>query len=315
MAVYWSAMRIALIVNPLSGRRRVPKVLPAVEAGLRRRGIVYRLHLTGSAAETVSLVRRLDPRTVDALVSMGGDGTNFQVLNGLLGPGADRRVPPLGIIPAGRGNSFARDLGIRSVADGLDALAAGLLQAVDVCRFTQPGGVYHFVNLMGFGFVTDVAVTAARVPWLGDAGYGLGVLYRVLGLKFHRLEMEIDDQRFSAPNCFVEICNSRYTGGAMCMAPEARIDDGRFDAVVLSPLRRLKLITSFPRIYRGTHGLLEEVAMLQGSTARIVSTPAKTLLPDGEIFGVTPTRIDILPGRVQYFALPNHGGHEAERTS
>ena len=246
---------------------------------------------------------------------MGGDGTNFQVLNGLLGPGADRRVPPLGIIPAGRGNSFARDLGIRSVTDGLDALAAGRLQAVDVCRFTQPGGVYHFVNLMGFGFVTDVAVTAARVPWLGDAGYGLGVLYRVLGLKFHRLEMEIDDQRFSAPNCFVEICNSRYTGGAMCMAPEARIDDGRFDAVVLSPLRRLKLITSFPRIYRGTHGLLEEVAMLQGSTARIVSTPAKTLLPDGEIFGATPTRIDILPGRVQYFALPNRRGREAERTS
>ena len=298
-------MRIALIVNPRSGGYRVPKALPAVEAGLRQRGIDYGLIWTASAAEAVSVARGLDLDAIDALVSMGGDGTNYQILNGLLGPDEDRRIPPLGIIPAGRGNSFARDLELRTLQDGMDALAAGRLQAVDVCRFTQPGGTRHyFVNLMGLGFVTDVALTASRVPWLGDASYALGVLYRVLGLKFHRLEIQIDGRRIVAPNCFVEICNSRYTGGAMCMAPRARIDDGRFDAVLLSPLRRLKLIASFPKIYRGTHGLLEEIDFFQGRKAEIVAMPSKALLPDGEIFGRTPTRIEILPRRVQYFALP-----------
>jgi diacylglycerol kinase (ATP) len=297
-------MKIALIVNPYSGGRQVDAALPAVEAGLRRRRIAYTLYRTRSAAEAVDIVCRLERGSCDALVSMGGDGTNYQVLNGLLKADEDRRLPPLGIIPAGRGNSFARDLGLHSLIDGLDALALGRTQAVDLCRFTQPGGTYYFVNLMGLGFVTDVALTAARLPWLGDASYVLGVLYRVLGLTFHHLDLEIDGRRLAARNCFVEICNSRYTGGAMCMAPQARIDDGRFDVVLLAPLRRAKLVASFPRIFRGTHGLLQEVDFIQGRTAKIVTAPPKALLPDGEIFGTTPTRVDILARRLHYFALP-----------
>lgn len=297
-------MKIALIVNPCSGRCSVDKALPAVQAGLRRRGIAYRLHRTRSVAEAAQLLRRSDFAACDALVSMGGDGTNYQLLNGLLRADEDRRLPPLGIIPCGRGNSFARDLGLGSVEDGLDALAGGRLQPVDVCRFTQPGGPGYFVNLMGLGFVTDVAVTAARLPWLGDAGYAVGVFHRVLGLKPHRLLLEVDGERVAAANCFVEICNSRYTGGAMCMAPEARLDDGFFDLVLLAPLSRLKLVASFPRIYRGTHGSLKEVRFIRARRAAIATAPVKRLLPDGEVLGFTPTEVDVLRRRVAYFRLP-----------
>jgi len=166
-------------------------------------------------------------------------------------PHPNRRLPPLGILPCGRGNSFARDLGLDSVEDGLDALAGGRLQPVDVCRFTQPDGPGYFVNLMGLGFVTDVAVTAARLPWLGDAGYAVGGFHRVLGLKPHRLTLDADGERIEADNCFVEICNSRYTGGAMCMVPDARLDDGFFDVVLLAPLSRLKIDRQLPRDLQG----------------------------------------------------------------
>jgi len=297
-------MKAALIVNPRAGRGKRYTLLPALKNGLHRRGLRGDLYLPRTIAEAAAVVRRLPLDAYDAVATVGGDGTNYQLLNTLLRDDPQRPLPPLAIIPAGRGNSFARDLDLQSVNDGLDALAGGLLQPVDVCRFTQPGGPYYFVNLMGLGFVTDVAVTAARLPWLGDAGYAVGVFHRVLGLRSHRLEMEIDGARIETDNCFVEICNSRFTGGAMRMAPEARLDDGLFDVVLLASLGRLKLIGSFPRIYNGTHGRLQEIRFLRARRLRVRTVPPKTLLPDGEVFGATPTEVDILPRRVTYFRLP-----------
>lgn len=297
-------MKIELIVNLQSGRCPPKALLPFLEKGLRQRGIRYRLHLSRSTAQAAQIVSRLPLDACDAAATLGGDGTNYQLLNTLLRADENRQLPPLGIIPCGRGNSFARDLGLGSVEDGLDALAGGCLQPVDVCRFTQPDGPRYFVNLMGLGFVTDVAVTAARLPWLGDAGYAVGVFHRVLGLKPHLLTLGVDGERIEADNCFVEICNSRFTGGAMCMAPDARLDDGFFDVVLLAPLSRLKLIASFPRIYQGTHGNLKEIRFIRARRATIVTAPVKRLLPDGEVFGVTPTHVDILPRRVAYFCLP-----------
>jgi len=296
--------KAALIVNPQACQRQGAQLLPSLEQGLHRRGIRCDIHRPRSAAEARAVIERLDSGAGDTIVAVGGDGTNYQLLNTLLRAGEERPLPPLGVIPAGRGNSFARDLGLRTVDDGLDALVGGRLQPVDVCRFTQPDGPHYFVNLMGLGFVTDVAATAARLPWLGDASYAVGVFFRMLGLRFHQLVLDIDGRRIEAANCFVEICNSRYTGGAMCMAPDALLDDGRFDVVLLAPLSRLKLVTSFPKIYNGTHGQLKEVAFMRARTLRVATRPAKTLLPDGEVFGTTPTRVDILPRRVQYFRLP-----------
>ena len=90
----------------------------------------------------------------------------------------------------------------------------------------------------------------------------------------------------------------------MKMAPDARIDDGLFDVVILGPLSRASLLRTFPKIYAGTHGDHPSVTMVRGKTATVRTRPVKTLLPDGELFGVTPTTIDVLPGRVRFFAHP-----------
>ncbi|MBT8351736.1 MAG: diacylglycerol kinase family lipid kinase [Deltaproteobacteria bacterium] len=256
-------------------------------------------HYHGHAAE---IIKNIPLSEYDGIVSMGGDGTNYHVLNGLLKYHHDAELPPVGIIPAGRGNSFAKDLEIHTQEDGFAALSRGKTRAVDVCRFSQDNDMYYFVNLMGLGFVTDVAKTAARFRWAGDLSYVIGVLYRTMRLKFHSLEMEIDGQLISQENCFVEICNSRFTGGDMLMAPKAKIDDGLFDLVVAEPLSRTNLISTFPKIFKGTHGDNPAVTFYQGKTAWIRTTPVKTLLPDGEIFGTSPTQISILPGRVRYYS-------------
>jgi YegS/Rv2252/BmrU family lipid kinase len=296
-------VKIALIANPNSGKASGRKLIPAAEKRLGANRITSDVYLTRYHGHASEIVKQLSIREYDAVVSMGGDGTNYQVLNGVLKYHGDADLPPLGIIPAGRGNSFCKDLQLFTAADGIDALSQKATRKVDVCRFTQHNTDFYFVNLMGLGFVTDVARTAAGFKWAGDLSYVIGVFYHTLGLRCHFMELEIDGKNSAGNNCFVEFCNSRFTGGDMLMAPDAKIDDGRFDAVIVAPLSRIGLISTFPKIFKGTHGQNPAVRFVRGKSATICTRPEKALLPDGEIFGTTPTRIDILPGLVRYFSL------------
>jgi diacylglycerol kinase (ATP) len=293
-------MKIALIANPFSGGFNTTRTLAEVKQKLYHHDIRFDLFLSSHHQHPVEIAKSLPLFEYDAIVSMGGDGTNYQVLNGLLKNQDNKILPPLGIIPAGRGNSFARDLEIFSINDGISAIAGQTSRPVDVCSFTQGMETHYFVNLMGFGFVTDVARTAAYCNRLGDASYIIGVLHRMLGLRFHEMELEIDGVSFSGENCFVEFCNSRYTGGDMIMAPHARIDDGFFDVVILGPLSRISLLKTLPGLFKGTHGKNKSVQFVRGKNAIVRTIPEKTLLPDGEIFGITPTEINILPSRVRF---------------
>ena len=295
-------MTIALIANPCAGGGKGARIIPWVEDTLRGSGIDYRIFITQHHGHAMEIAGRLAGAPYDGFVSVGGDGTNFHLLNGLLKNSAPPSLPPIGIVPVGSGNSFALDLGIRSSEAGLRALIRGRTRPVDVCCFSQNGEPWYFVNLTGFGFVTDVAATAHQLKRWGDFSYVLGVVYRLMGLHFHHLQLTLDGRRIGGDNCFVEFCNSRYTGGRMLMAPQARIDDGWFDVVVVGPLSRLSLVTTFPKIFKGTHGENPAVRIYRARTAEVFTDPPKTLLPDGEIFGSTPTRITIHPQRVRYFA-------------
>ena len=295
-------MIIALIANPCAGGGKGSRIIPWVENNLSQNGIDYRIFITQHHAHAMEIASRLEPARYDGVVSVGGDGTNFHLLNGLLKNNRPESLPPVGIIPVGSGNSFALDLDIGSTEDGLRALVRGRTRPVDVCRFDQTGESWYFINLAGFGFVTDVAQTAHRLKRCGDFSYVLGVFYRLMGLRFHRMQLTLDGQRFDADNCFVEFCNSRYTGGRMLMAPEARIDDGWFDVVVAGPLSRISLLTTFPKIFKGTHAENPAVRIYRAKRAEVFTDPPKALLPDGEIFGSTPTQITIHPQMIRYFS-------------
>ncbi len=294
-------MKIALVANPKSGGKNREGSIREIQNRLKALRIQCEAYFTRYHGHAVDIVRNLAHRKLDAIVAVGGDGTNCQVVNGLLKYYGDGELPTVGLIPLGRGNSFARDLSICSIKEGIKAIVRRNPRAVDVCRFSQGKNSYYFVNLLGLGFVTDVAKTAARFNWAGDASYILGVFYRTLGLRFHDMVLEIDGRTVSGENCFVEICNSRFTGGDMLMAPDAVIDDGWFDVVVAAPLSRVSLIATLPKIFKGTHGVHEAVHFFRGKSAHIATRPIKQLLPDGEIFGNTPVEIRLIPKALKYF--------------
>ncbi|MBW2001820.1 MAG: acylglycerol kinase family protein, partial [Deltaproteobacteria bacterium] len=130
-------MRVALIAKPLTGpRNKANDISQAIDqlAACHIHCVVFE---TQYHAHALKIVQGLPLSEFDALIAMGGDGTNYHLLNGVLRFHGDRPIPPLGIIPTGRGNSFAKDLNIHSMADGIAAIIRQRTLAVDVCRFTQ----------------------------------------------------------------------------------------------------------------------------------------------------------------------------------
>jgi len=295
-------MKVALMINPYAGGKKGIKLLPVIEKRLSRAGIEYHTYLSLYHEHTVKIASELDIVQYDAVIAVGGDGTNFHVLNGLLSCFRPETIPPVGILPIGSGNSFARDLDIFSLDDGLQAIVENKPRWIDVCSFSQAEKKYYFVNIAGFGFVTDVAETARRFKWLGDFSYIVGIFHRTLGLHVHHMELELDGRAVSGENCFVVFCNSRFTGGNMLMAPEARIDDGLMDIIIVGKLSRTSLLSTLPKIYTGSHLRHPAVSHVKAGTVRIKTRPEKTLLADGEVFGTTPVTITVHPKMIRYLA-------------
>jgi len=293
-------MKIALIVNPEAGGGKCGKRISEIKRKLTLNSIKYKIFTSFYHEHIVKTASEIPAARYDAIVSVGGDGTNFHTLNGLLKNFSPDQIPPLGIIPAGSGNSFAKDLQINGLDDGICSIVENNPRRVDVCSFTQAGKPFFFVNLAGFGFVTDVAKTAGRFKFLKDFSYIIGIFHRIASLSFHYMELEIDGKMIKAENCFVEFCNSRFTGGSMLMAPEARIDDGWMDIVVTGTLSRTDLLATLPKIFKGTHLRNPSVKHYRAKTAKIRTWPAKPLLPDGELFGTTPSKIDVHHKMIRY---------------
>ncbi|WP_022666496.1 diacylglycerol/lipid kinase family protein [Desulfospira joergensenii] len=288
-------MKIALVVNPFSGGKRTGKRLSMVKRALEGKGIESDIFISRFKGHLAEIARNLDPGAYGAVAAMGGDGTSFHMINGLLSAHRPDQLPPLALLPSGSGNSFARDLELLTLEQGIQAIVRNRPRPVDLLRFSRGKDCFYFINLMGLGFVTDVAVTAERFKVFHDLSYLIGVIHRTASLSSFHMELKVDGKPFSGPGCFVEICNSRYTGGSMLMAPGAEIDDGLMDIVIAGPLTRRKLLGSLPRIYSGTHIRMKEVSCIQGKKLEIKTFPSKALLPDGEIMGVTPGTVEVLP--------------------
>jgi YegS/Rv2252/BmrU family lipid kinase len=233
-------------------------------------------------------------------VLVGGDGTLFEALNGMVKAG---RFVPVAQIPVGTGNSFIKDLGIESVEDGLRALTEGRTRAVDIGRVRSAAGEYHFVNLVGAGFVADVGSRAVTFKLFGDLSYTIGVLLGLAVLRAAPCRLVVDGKESVRDALFIEVCNSRKTGGDMIMAPSAKVDDGLFDVVIARAMNRRTLLKLFPLIFTGEHVKDPHVETFRCSRISVSFEPPQKVTPDGEILGTTPLDIEVVPRALEVFSL------------
>lgn len=295
-------MRLAVIFNSSAAAGRSARLRGPVAAHMRRLGIEPHFLPTHAPGHAIELAASTDLNGVDGLVAAGGDGTVFEVVNGLYRRPAGERVP-LGVLPVGTGNAFARDLGLGpgDWRSALDLIARGRVTRIDVGRVEARDDPFHFVNIVGMGFAVDAGLAARRLKALGNAAYTLATLWRVLRLKSYPLEIEIDGERVTEDNVFVEVSNTRYTGTRFLIAPRARMDDGLLDVTLLRGLGRMRLLRLFPTIYDGRHLAFEEVRTWQARHIRILAPEGMPLAPDGEFRGVTPVEIRCLPQDLALF--------------
>ena len=295
-------MNLLLVFNPHAGGGRAARLEDAVLAALAPFARVNR-HLTTGPGSATEHLASLDLRGYDGVVAAGGDGTLFEVVNGLCAH-AEHARPALGVLPVGTGNAFARDLGLEpgDWRHGVELLRAGRTRPVDVGHVASPAGDYHFINIVGAGLPVAAMLTAEHLKALGRSAYTAATLWQALRCRSEPFELELDGEPVRQDSLFVEIANTRYTGTSFLIAPDAEMDDGMFDVILVRRLPRRRLLRLFPSIYGGTHVRYPEVTVRRAREVRILAPAGLPLAPDGELRGSTPATVRCLPGHLRVFA-------------
>jgi len=283
--------RTVLVANPRAAGGRCEGRLRAL---LGRLGPGVECAWTDGPGHATALARRAADDGADRVVAVGGDGTLFEVVNGLF---QGERRPALGLLPLGTGNSFARDFGLHEPEPAIRALQGDRRRPVDVVRVVHRDGVVHYVNLLSIGFTAAAgALTNRRFKPFGATGYVLAVLVSMLRLDHPRFPLAVDEEALDGRACtLISFSNTRYTGGTMMMAPSADPADGRVDVVRVGAMGRRRLLGCFPRIFRGTHPELEEVDVGTARSVRFALDGPVDVMIDGEVYSrVTPDSFDAL---------------------
>lgn len=246
-----------------------------------------------------SLLDRVKETSYDAIFSFGGDGTMFEILQGIMPWRSDYGVmPTLGWVPVGTGNSFLRDFKIKDSASAVNMILQHHTKKIDVIRLTHEEGELFFVNMLSMGFAARVGkLTNEQLKPFGMGGYLLAVLLCAAQLRTYPLSYGGKLHQTT----LVSFCNSQYTGGEMWMAPDALMDDGKLDCINIGPISRLRLLTALPKIFSGAHVSLPEVKISQHENIEFdVKEPVDCVM-DGEVIRLVPKRLDVLPKFVSIF--------------
>jgi diacylglycerol kinase (ATP) len=288
-------LKLLIVFNPNAAHGRAVRKLAAIRTKFESLGIHTEYKPTTHPGHGTELVACTDLSGYDGLVAAGGDGTLFEVLNGLYRHPKSTRIP-LGLLPIGTGNAFARDLGLKPAAwsDAIDLLQRRRTREVDVGFVKSADKTFHFLNIVGMGFTVDASKTAQKMKFFGNTAYTLATLWQVLKLKSYPLVAKLDGRELCSDNIFITISNTRFTGTHFLIAPDASIDDGLLDVTILENLPRRRLLKLFPTIYDGRHVQYKEISTHKVATINIRSPEAMLLGPDGELIGHSPTEITCL---------------------
>jgi len=297
--------RFLAIVNPAAGSGRCGHLAPAALERVRQSGVELDVVQTARPGEAIEIVREAYRKGVRNFLAVGGDGTAYEIVNGLFPEALTKGKPTLGLLPLGTGNSFLRDFSTRGVEHTIVSLRQDHRRSCDVVRLVHAAGELYFLNLVSLGFPADVGeLTNRRFKTWGELGYILGVFTRLIRLHHvgfpHRVVGATDWDR--RPVLFLAFSNSKFTGGKMMIAPKADPSDGLIEYVRWSPVGRLRLIWTLPRLFTGTH--IEHPLASRAGAQRIelaLDGPVNVLI-DGEILRLDVRSLEILPGALDVLA-------------
>jgi diacylglycerol kinase (ATP) len=291
-----------VVLNGKAGGGRCAARAREVLPRLREAGLALDVRETTAAGDATGIVRAAYAGGARRFLSVGGDGTTYEVVNGLF-PEAERAPDVVvGMLPLGTGNSFLRDFGIVDAEGAIAALLRGESRAVDVVRATHDAGAIYYVNLLSIGFSATVgALTNRRYKPLGQAGYAFAVVNSLARLAHPTFPLRLDESEAIdlRPCTLLSFSNSRCTGGTMQMAPNANPADGELDVIRVGAMGRRELLRTFPKIYKGTHLAHPAVSETRARCVAFADPFPTDVMVDGEVLELTLRELRVLPGALR----------------
>jgi diacylglycerol kinase (ATP) len=295
-------MKTVAIVNPTAGYRRASRLWPRLLASLGALGVNVATWWTEWPGHAETLAARARRQGFDRVVAVGGDGTLLEVVNGLWWePGGP--LPSVGVVPFGTGCDYVRsfDLG-RGLRDKvISALGQPTLAvSLGLVRLQGYDGRPRqrvFVNVLGLGI--DAQVIAGfrqqRLRLPGKTGYFLSGFKELGRLRQHRITGALDGRPLETDAMLVAIGLGRYFGGGMMITPGASPLSGHFQVVLAQKLSRLELLGLLPGLYSGQHLHHPRVTAAYASRITIHADPPAEVEAEGELEGLTPIEVAIIP--------------------
>ena len=287
------------VVNPAAGGGRCGKQFPDALEKLKGHGIEVDVVETSAPGQASELVRKAYAEGRRHFIGVGGDGTGYEIVNGLFpraDDGDDGDRPTLGFLPLGTGNSFLKDFSDEGAEFSMKAIAEGRARPVDVMRLTHADGELHYINLMGIGFAANVNARAIRYKKWGEFGYIFAIILETLWLRRLEYKMTIDGEAVQPRANFMCFNNSKFTGGNMKMAPQAETDDGKVDIITAGPMGRISLLMTLPKVFDGRHVEHDKVSQRNASVIEFDLDEPLDVMVDGEALHLRPTKLEVLPG-------------------
>jgi diacylglycerol kinase (ATP) len=297
-----SSLCAKFIVNPVAGAGRSGREWPHIMDLFRGNGLRFEYDITEAPGHAIELAQEAAKSGYDMVVSVGGDGTINEIVNGLYASGNIREAT-LGIISTGTGSDYIRTVGVpRHRDEACRRLLSPRKRLVDlgVVEYTDQGRKQErlFVNFAGFGFDAEIVRrTTRQFKSLGAMpSYLLGVLTTLVFYRNRDISIRLDGESLDTRVCTVIMNNGRYGGGSMFTAPHADLADGLLDVLIVGNLSKPDLLWSIPRIYKGTHLTHPKVTLRKAKEIEVSSaTPGTQLQADGELLGEVPARFRVLP--------------------
>ena len=290
-----------VIVNPTAGRGRAGKEVPEIRRLLGPKAADWPWLYTKKRGDGETLAREAAEAGTPLIVSVGGDGTLHEVVNGVLGTDAT-----VGLIPFGTGNDLARALGLfGNLETACRAVTEGVTERIDVGVIDGQGtdGPRHFLVLTGTGYDARTAQTVnAGIRGLsGPLAYVWGAILTLRDFKPFALTLTLDDEPPRETEAmFVSFANAETTGGGMKIAPGATVDDGFLDVCLVETVSKPTLLFQLSQVFSGKHVNHPAVTMLRARSLRVDADPPQPLLIDGEVCGTTPATVRLLPGALPF---------------
>jgi len=265
------------IINPTAGQGRTNNAYDLIRDVIAEKNVKCDFKFTSQSGDAKKFAQEAVAQGFTNIISVGGDGTSHEVVNGLIGSPA-----VFGVVPSGSGNDFPKAASIPlDTKLAIETVFSGIQREVDVGKL----GDKYFINGLGIGLDGAVAHRFRKLKLLrGQVGYLLGSVQEALTFKGFRVQVKIDDWTYDGPLLLTGASNGLYQGGKFKLAPEALIDDGLLDFHIIKDMSIFNRLIKIPKVLEGSHAGLDEVEIKRANRMEITLEDRIPAHTDGEPF-------------------------------